>query len=96
MKISCGLLRDNGMETKHRNMMRAANLPENPDDIEVGDISPGQPPIPPLPQDDNPNYQENWINSDNGLMDYLAQVTNVPPEYDLVSIENFTVASTKS
>ena len=91
LKLSCGLLRDNGMEPKLRNMMRAANLPENYDDIPDVELPPGIEPFPNLPQDDDPHYQENWINSENGLVEYLAQIPDIPSQAYQVSIKNFTI-----
>lgn len=84
LRLSCGLLRDNGMEPKYRDMMRAADLPANYEDIPDGEIPPGQEPIPDLPADDDPHYRENWLNSNDGLMDYLARV--VPPQVDPISV----------
>ncbi|KAF3341138.1 hypothetical protein FCM35_KLT09982 [Carex littledalei] len=80
LRLSCGLLRDNGMEPKYHDMMRAADLPVNYEDIPDGDIPPGQEPIPDVPADDDPHYRENWLNSNDGLMNYLARV--VPPQVD--------------
>ena len=88
LKASCGLLRDNGMDAKLQSMLRAADLPDNIDDISDGD-NPEH--IPDLPQDLDPNYHERWIETNDGLNEYLASFQTEPSHVELVSIKKNTL-----
>ena len=88
LKASCGILRDNGMDAKLQSMFRAADLPDNIDDISDGD---NPEPIPDLPQDLDPNYHERWIETNDGLNEYLRSFQSGPSQVDLVSIKENTL-----
>ncbi|XP_078151044.1 uncharacterized protein LOC144546377 [Carex rostrata] len=83
LKASCGLLRDNGMDAKLQSMFRAADLPDNIDDISDGDDIDDQESIPDFPQDEDPNYHERWIETNDGLNNYLEIFPTRPNQIDM-------------
>ena len=72
------------MEPKMKSMLRDADLPENIDDISDGDNPES---IPDLPHDVDPNYHERWIETNDGLNEYLRSFQTGPSQVDLVSIK---------
>ena len=71
------------MDAKLQSIFRAADLPDNIDDISDGD---NPEPVPDFSQDLDPNYHERWIETNDGLNEYLRSLQPEPSRVDLVSI----------
>lgn len=68
-------------------MFRAADLPDNIDGISNGDNIDDQESISNFPQNEDPNYHERLMETNDRLNDYLRIFPTKPNQIDMVSIK---------